>query len=812
MLLHLALLAHPDYLAKIPNAGRVFDCSGTSWPAVGHAQAEGGGARNSFGEDFAAAGHEWTRELCEMDSDGDGYSNGVELGDPECEWSEGGTAQFDKGIRHPGGQCVGAGCYDSNDLEDPCDGYERDSDWRDFNATFSPHPVAAGTTYVKMGFTFPELEPASVVRMSTINLNPRVVHHMLLYQCENDQTVPPYDFGTPNSNGAMTCINLLYAWAVGGNDLCMPTDVGIEISPGAPYLLLEIHYDNPTNMMGVVDESGVRLTYIPEERTITCGDTWRAGLCDSAVAQTRCPVACDSCSSPPCTDVDPLTQSEVNTADAGLGYPLRHVDCDTIQRVNLCRFPIAADLCKTACGVRESGTDPDLTRPHVIAASSYLGYPLSAAAGPRLPAGVMLIGAKLPQVTVPAATSSFGMYTQTPKFSTAIPSDGANIFAYVLHMHQIGKEIWITAIDDEEGTEREVGCNSAYDFDLQDCVKTPMQSINQNTRLQVSCVWDSSSRNYVTHGGDESEDEMCIGIVYYYPAITPLTILTTPTEFSLAAPKMCQGPGALLSGVDGSSARRRRLELESNMSQHILVDDKKERPNAYAEPESKRRLSTCSLQQEVIDPSFSSSKHIAHGAVMIVAFGLLFPTGSAMPRWKTVLPGPLWFRLHMLIQVVGVVLAFYAFSVAYEFTHDGYHFDKSISMHKLTGLILVCAAGGQVLIGAARPHAPSKGEKATPQRLVWAVLHRLIAGYIVFAAIPQILSGIKLIKDDLRSQFYGGYASCLSFAFLVFIGGIALSQKGTKVCPRGNESGEKSEFGVKTQPSAVPVTTSTSAA
>ena len=33
----------------------------------------------AFGLDFAAAGHAWTRALCEKDSDGDGFSNGVEL-------------------------------------------------------------------------------------------------------------------------------------------------------------------------------------------------------------------------------------------------------------------------------------------------------------------------------------------------------------------------------------------------------------------------------------------------------------------------------------------------------------------------------------------------------------------------------------------------------------------------------------------------------------------------------------------------------------------------------------------------------------
>jgi hypothetical protein len=35
-------------------------------------------------QDFAAAGYTWTVELCNKDSDGDGHSNGAELGDPDC--------------------------------------------------------------------------------------------------------------------------------------------------------------------------------------------------------------------------------------------------------------------------------------------------------------------------------------------------------------------------------------------------------------------------------------------------------------------------------------------------------------------------------------------------------------------------------------------------------------------------------------------------------------------------------------------------------------------------------------------------------
>ena len=44
---------------------------------------------SSFGEDLRASGFKWTTELCDLDSDGDGYTNGEELGDPGCVWTQG---------------------------------------------------------------------------------------------------------------------------------------------------------------------------------------------------------------------------------------------------------------------------------------------------------------------------------------------------------------------------------------------------------------------------------------------------------------------------------------------------------------------------------------------------------------------------------------------------------------------------------------------------------------------------------------------------------------------------------------------------
>ena len=84
--------AYPTFAEEIPNGYSVPNPGpqGGVWAGVGHENSGGGGPLNPFGEDFKANGFTWTEELCNMDSDGDGRSNGVELGDPDCVWMKGG--------------------------------------------------------------------------------------------------------------------------------------------------------------------------------------------------------------------------------------------------------------------------------------------------------------------------------------------------------------------------------------------------------------------------------------------------------------------------------------------------------------------------------------------------------------------------------------------------------------------------------------------------------------------------------------------------------------------------------------------------
>lgn len=110
-----AALGYGSYVHYYPN-GEDLEIGGKEYEALGHKSPDDGDELVNFGMDYASTrdSNVWQsecgrcngRSLCEFDSDGDGLSNGFELGDPCCQWTR---ANKGAGVEH----------FRTSDLSDP---------------------------------------------------------------------------------------------------------------------------------------------------------------------------------------------------------------------------------------------------------------------------------------------------------------------------------------------------------------------------------------------------------------------------------------------------------------------------------------------------------------------------------------------------------------------------------------------------------------------------------------------------------------------------------------------------------------------
>ncbi|XP_059152468.1 uncharacterized protein LOC131938453 isoform X2 [Physella acuta] len=300
-LVYLAVLqcacAYRTYRSKIPNGDSVpYPCKPNHvWKGVGHIQDEGTGVRNSFGLDFQAAGHVWTEELCRKDSDGDGMTNGQELGDPNCTWKENSIPTRTTGLSHPG-------------ICDPWDSpsclakpvthpvYKTQGDWmreeckaQEFVCAAKEEPGVQNltvhllsdsqvpqkeTTYMCQIFDLDSLITPwdyHMIAVEPVIDNDYVLHHMVLFGCrdEAEATNSSFECGMVASP---KCQDFLSVWTVGLSGDCSHPDAGVRIGVnGYKRIALQVHWNNPDKISNWTDNSGLRLFYTPNRRTYDAG-------------------------------------------------------------------------------------------------------------------------------------------------------------------------------------------------------------------------------------------------------------------------------------------------------------------------------------------------------------------------------------------------------------------------------------------------------------------------------------------------------------------------------------------------------------
>ena len=303
-------------------------------------------------------------------------------------------------------------------------------------------------------------------------------------------------------------------------------------------------------------------------------------------------------------------------------------------------------------------------------------------------AGFVWLGALPGEMSIPAKQSAYEI-RNTITLPASLTSGFAKVFATLIHGHKYMTSAW-TEISRNGKYETDAACTSAYDYDLQEFVPTLEEfPLSGSDKLTTRCIYDTSSSDVKIHGGDATDDEMCIIFLMYYP------LLPNPSDtFLLKKPsfmgaysegkRSCNAAGSACGGSGTTSA------------------------------------------------STADTMTISHGVLMAVAWCLLLPSGVAIAAFRAAIPGDgRWFVLHRLIQVFGVVLTLGGFGLAVAMVSEG-HFSGNNAGHKILGLVTVILAALQPLNAVLRPHAPEGGADKTAKRRNWEYLHKS-SGYVALA-------------------------------------------------------------------------------
>ncbi|XP_033727098.1 peptidylglycine alpha-amidating monooxygenase-like [Pecten maximus] len=258
---------------EIPNGAAVPHPCKTNfiWWGVGHLNPRGGGSINPFGVDFKNAGMKWTRALCEMDSDGDGETNGQELGDPDCGWTKGSVAAVTKDISHPGictpysdPACQAVNTWIDCELEDlDCDAKDGVGT-KNMSLRIPKMAVPASmTSYYCMTYQMPSDIDYHIISLEPLVDNVNVLHHILIYGCEDsDETI--YHTPKPCEMYTQQCPSYLAGWGIGEKGTCLYKETGFRIGKtGFRTILLQFHWNNPELRVDYTDNSGLNVFYTP---------------------------------------------------------------------------------------------------------------------------------------------------------------------------------------------------------------------------------------------------------------------------------------------------------------------------------------------------------------------------------------------------------------------------------------------------------------------------------------------------------------------------------------------------------------------
>jgi hypothetical protein len=132
---------------------------------------------------------------------------------------------------------------------------------------------------------------------------------------------------------------------------------------------------------------------------------------------------------------------------------------------------------------------------------------------------LLLTGVPTNAISIPPNISAWHQSGTCGKSATNLlsnlPGGNLTVFAYFLHCHYIGHQIWTEHYRNNALFEY-IGTNCNWNFNEQQFIPANV-TILPGDELVTHCVWDSTSRNTTTLGGESTGNEMCLNLLLYYP-------------------------------------------------------------------------------------------------------------------------------------------------------------------------------------------------------------------------------------------------------------------------------------------------------
>ena len=122
-------------------------------------------------------------------------------------------------------------------------------------------------------------------------------------------------------------------------------------------------------------------------------------------------------------------------------------------------------------------------------------------------------------INIPANDPAYEHVTSCPASFTSNNFGGPlTVIGNWLHAHEVGSVLWGEVIPEDGSDPYELGREDPYYFDAQTFKSVPDgTTLMPGDEIRTHCVYDNSGNDNPVMGGPQTQDEMCINFVLYYP-------------------------------------------------------------------------------------------------------------------------------------------------------------------------------------------------------------------------------------------------------------------------------------------------------